>query len=241
VNNEAATDVDKQFQLLIQNGVRLQDTFDSEQSIEARHIAIIGTWMNQALDFIEPAMPTADARFHELRKIGHAYSNAPSVLPGDTSEDIAKIRTVLIRAYEYFRAWHRRDFSQIEPGVRARACHGSLDETWRFSRNDVLGPLKGKEDGQTKQTALLHSYGRMYCWVRSMVNLGNENDGAVLIAEHALALAACLRAILEIFLDLNLLARNEIKDGPEKFFSFEKVARHKIAKKSLCLWGRYQG
>lgn len=240
MGNDAAADVDVQFQSLIQQGSGLQGTFDSEQAIEPKHIAIIRNWMNQTLDLIEPAMPPDDAEFNKLRGIEQAYSNATSVLPGDTSEDIRGFRAALASAYEYFRAWYERDFSQIEPGVRARACHGILDETWRFSRNDLLGPLKGKEDGRTKRTALLHSFGRMYCWVHSMVRLGNENDGEILIAEHALALAACLRAIFEIFLDINLLGCDKIAEGPEKFFSFEKVARHKIAKKSLGLDEAYK-
>ena len=240
MSNNAATDVDKQFQLLIQQGLGLQGTFDSEQSIEPRHIAIIGKWVNQALDLIKPAMPPDDGEFEKLNEIGQAYSNATSVLPGDSSKDIAKIRTALTRAYKYFRARHKRDFSVIEPGVRARACHGILHETWRFIRNDLLGPLKDKEDGRTKRTALLHSFGRKYCWVHSMVKLGNQNDGEIPIAEHALALAACLRAIFEIFLDMNLLRSDKIADGPEKFFSFEKVARHKIARKSLALDKAYE-
>jgi len=73
-----------------------------------------------------------------------------------------------------------------------------------------------------------------------MVKLGGENDIKTPIAEHALALAACLRATLEIFLDIKLLESGKIEKGPEKFFSFEKVARHKIAKNSLELDKEYK-
>jgi len=100
--------------------------------------------------------------------------------------------------------------------------------------------LVGKEDGRTKRTALLHSYGRMYCWVHSMVKLGNGNEGEVPIAEHAAVLGGCLRAILELFLDISLLKWETIEQGPEKFFSFEKVARHEFAKSSMDLDKEYK-
>jgi hypothetical protein len=240
VGNDTPVEVEAQFQLLIEQGVGLLAAFESEEAIEPQHIAIISKWMNLALDFIEPAMPPDDAEFNTLARIRQAYSQATSILPGNTTEDIRKVHRALIRAYEYFRAWSKRDFSRIMPALRAKTCHGILGETWRFCRNDFLSSLKGKEDGRTKRTALLHSYGRMYSWVHSMVKLGDENDIRTPIAEYALGLAACLRAIFEIFLDIELLRSNKIKDGPEKFFSFEKVARHKIAKNSLELDKEYE-
>jgi hypothetical protein len=240
VGNDTEADVSAQFQLLIQQGSGLQTAFDSEKAIEPKHIAMIRAWINQALDLIEPAVPPGDIEFNALTQIRQAYSNTTSILPGNTSEHIRRVHAALVRAHEYFRAWCTRDFSQIEPAVRARASHAALDETWRFSRNELLGELKGKQDGRTKRTALLHSYGRMFCWAHSMVKLGNDNDGETLIAEHSLGLAACLRAIFEIFLDVNLLRGDRIKEGPEKFFCFEKVARHKIAQSSLELDKEYK-
>jgi hypothetical protein len=240
MGNDIEADVEVQFQSLIQQGSWLQGAFDSEQEIEPKHITVIRNWVNQALDLIEPMVPPGDAEFNRLMQIRQAYSNTTSVLPGNTSEHIREVHTALIRAHEYFLIWCKSDFSRIEPRVRARACHAALDETWRFSRNDLLGLLKGKEDGRTKRTALLHSYGRMFCWVHSMVKLGSDNDGEPLIAEHALGLAACLRAVFEISLDIDLLGGDKVKEGPEKFFSFEKVARHKIARSSLELDKEYK-
>lgn len=235
VCNNTMTGVDSRFQSLIKQGSQLQGTFKAEQAIEARHITIIWTWINQALDLIEPAMPPEDPRVEALMSIKHAYSNVTCILPGDTSEHIRKILDALNTAHEYFTTWCKCDFSQVKPASRARASHGALAEAWLFSRDKLLGSLKGKENGRTKRTALLHSYGRMYFWVQSMVKLGDGNDTETLIAEHVLTLAGSLRAILELFLDISLLACDKIEEGPEKFFSFEKVARHKIAKSSLKL------
>ncbi len=238
--SNAAKAVDMQFRELIQQGLNLQAVFESEQAIKPKHIAIIQNWMNQTLELIEPVMPPDDAGFDHIKRIGKTYSKATLVLPGDTLNDIRKIYVALITAYDYFCAWCRRDFSEIEPSMRARACHDILVETWRFTRSSLLKSLLRKEDGRTKRTALLHSYGRMYCWIHSMVRLGNENDDEIPVAEYALTLAACLRATFEIFLDINLLEHDKIMKGVEKFFSFEKVARHKIAKKSLSLHERYK-
>lgn len=240
MGSDTEANIDAQFQLLIEQGLNLQGAFDSEQAIKPEHISLIREWVNQALDLIKPAMPPDDPEFNTLGQIGQAYSNTTSILPGNTSEHIRKVRVVLTTARDYFRAWYRRDFSRVDPGVRAQACLQALDETWGFSRDSLLGLLKGREDGRTKRTALLHSYGRMYCWVHSMVKLGYANDAQVLIAEHAPALGGCLRAILELLLDINLLKGDRIEQGPEKFFSFEKVARHKIAKSSVDLDKEYK-
>lgn len=162
-----------------------------------------------------------------------------NILPGDTSGHIRQIIESLNMAYEYFKTWCNFDWSQIAPENRADVCHRALVETWRFSRIRIIGSLKGKEDGRTKRTALLHSFGRMYCLIKSMVKLGKKDDAGTLIAEHSLALAGCLRAILELFLDINLLAGDIVEKGPEKFFSFQNVERYRIAKNSLQLHEEY--
>lgn len=239
MSNYGENEIGDLFQSMISEGSGLLNAFDAEQAIQEKHISLIRGWIDQAISIIEPSMPPDSKEFKKLCKIKERYSSVTNILPGDTSGHIRQIIESLNMAYEYFKTWCNFDWSQIAPENRADVCHRALVETWRFSRIRIIGSLKGKEDGRTKRTALLHSFSRMYCLVQSMVKLGNKDDVGTLIAEHSLALAGCLRAILELFLDINLLAGDMVKKGPEKFFSFQNVERHRIAKNSLRLHKKY--
>jgi hypothetical protein len=72
-----------------------------------------------------------------------------------------------------------------------------------------------------------------------MVTLGNKDAVQTFAVEHVFALAGCSRAVFELFLDVILLAQEKIENAPEKFFSFEKVARHRVANNSLTLHQQY--
>ena len=239
MSNSEENEIGDLFQSMISEGTGLHNAFNAEQAIQEKHITLIRGWINQAISLIEPSMPPDSEEFKKLCKIKEMYSSVTNILPGDTSEHIRQMIESLNMAYEYFKTWCNFDWSQIAPENRIDVCHGALVKTWLFSRIRIICSLQGKEDGRTKRTALLHSFGRMYCLVHSMVKLGNKDDVVVLIAEHNLALAGCLRAILELFLDINLLAGDMVERGPEKFFSFENVERHRIAKNSLQLHENY--
>ncbi len=233
-NNNTVHEVDNSFQILIGKGSELLKAFETEQAIQPEHITIISNWINQALGFIEPAMPQDSEELKQLREIVRSYSNATRILPGDTNLHISKILEWLKIAYKYFKVWCGFDWSEIDPAERASMCHAALKESWKFVRGELISSLMDKENGRTKRTALLHSYGRMYMWIHSMVKLGSENNKGD-VAEHCHALAGCLRAVFEIFLDINLLARDTINNGVEMFFSFEGIKRFRIAKNSLEL------
>jgi hypothetical protein len=81
VDNDTKPDVDAQFRFLIEQGSRLQAAFESEQAVEPRHIAVIRSWMVQALDLIEPTMPPDSAEFNSLAGVREAYSHGVTILP----------------------------------------------------------------------------------------------------------------------------------------------------------------
>ena len=117
--------------------------------------------------------------------------------------------------------------TRLAPKVQADIWYRQIKETADFARSKVIGKLVGQEDGRTKKTAMLHIYGRMYAWIGSMAKLDSRNDYQ--------ALASCLRAILELYLDINLLCGEVIENGIEKFFSLADVTKFKTAKNSLRL------
>jgi hypothetical protein len=235
--NSAVAEEDALFQNLAREGSELLKLFDAERAIQPKHISIIRGWINQALDLIEIelALPPDSTEFVRLCELRKTYSTVTSILPGDTSEHILQVLECLKTAYKYFKALSGFDWSQIAPEERTGMCYSALAETWQFSRKKLIGSLKGKEDGRTKRTALLHSYGNMYCWVHGMVKLGAKSDEGDDIAEHCHTLAGCLRAVLEIFLDINLLAKEIVDNAAEKFFSFQKIEKSRVARNLLKL------
>lgn len=227
------------FELLIDSGQQILRLLTAEEAIGPTHIAIIRRWIEHAADFIGPVMPPKSPEYESLKDIRRAYEQVTHILPGNPSEDIIKVLSGLRRARKRFVACCESAFSRVHPAERTRACHAVLNETWQFIRDNLIEMLKGKENGRTKRTAMLHSYGRMYSWVQSMVTLGNRHGGQTAIVEHVFALAGCLRAVFELLLDVNLLAQEKVENASEKFFSFEKVARHKVANNSLALHQQY--
>lgn len=58
-------------------------------------------------------------------------------------------------------------------------------------------------------------------WVHSMVKLDNT--------ENCLALAGCLRAILELYIDINLMACRKITNDVDKYFYFQDIEKWNMA------------
>ena len=57
--------------------------------------------------------------------------------------------------------------------------------------------------------------------------------------EHCLALAASLRAILELYVDLNLIDQGTITNGAEKYFSFPTVEKCRSARSIVDMRKRF--
>jgi hypothetical protein len=86
----------------------------------------------------------------------------------------------------------------------------------------LVNNLIGKENGKTHRTAMLYIYGRIYFWAQSMVKLDKIED--------CFALAGSLRAILELYVDMNLMANSGNLNDIEKYFSFQQVEKWNKAK-----------
>ncbi len=227
MKEDAIKQVKKDFDILINNGLGLLGAFRDEQNIKPEHISLISNWISEAIDYIKPVMPMNYPKFYEICNIKTTYDSVVHVLPGDSSEHISQVLDCLKTAYKYFEIGSNYDVTKLPPETTARVFYEQIKATRDFAQQNIIGQLIGREDGRTKKAAMLHTYGRIYLWVQSMVALDS--------AKHFPALAGCLRAIFELYLDINLLANEIIKDGVEKFFSFPDVMKVKTAKNSLKL------
>ena len=136
--------------------------------------------------------------------------------------DICRVLQNLKIANDHLLAFENADYKNIPPENLANINYEQLKRASDFAKQQLIKELKGKENGVTSKTTILNIYGKICLWVQSIIKM----DGP----ECCLALASSVRAILELFIDLNLIDRDIIKYGVDKYFSFPRVEKYRRAK-----------
>lgn len=62
MSNYGENEIGDLFQSMISKGTGLLNAFDAEQAIQEKLITLIRDWINQALNIIEPSIPTQNFR-----------------------------------------------------------------------------------------------------------------------------------------------------------------------------------
>ena len=124
------------------------------------------------------------------------------------------------------------DYKNIPPENLAHINFDQLKRAFDYVKVQLIKDLKDKEDGQTSRTAMLNTYGRICLWIKSMIKLDEPGD--------CLALAASVRAILELYIDLNLIDQGRITDIAEKYFSFPIVEKWRTARRIVNMRKKFQ-
>jgi hypothetical protein len=209
---------------LLATGNRLLQRLNNLSVPDSQLPKDIAVWVCEVTDQVLPLMPEDCQDYSELNLIRNQYTTNQSVLLPSAASDIRKMCENLHIAYECVCAAFSTDSSKIPPQKLAEISYidiiSSLDEV---DKSQLIQHLQGKENGRTCKTAILNIYGKIYLWIRSIAKLNKPED--------CLALAGAVRAILELYVDLNLLARNLVQDAAEKFFSFPDIEKWRVAKK----------
>lgn len=193
----------------------------------------IASWISTVTDDILALMPEDCPDFSVLSAMKSQYARTPSIIQPSAENDIRCVLKNVRIAYDCSAAVANADERNIPPANMAAMSFDSLKEIVEYVRREVIERLKGRKDGRTQKTALLHIYARIYLWAQSMVKLDRIED--------CLALAGALRAILEHYVDLRLIEAGSVRNDLEKYFSFQDVERWRKArnvvqtKKSLGL------
>ncbi len=182
----------------------------------------IATWIIETIDEILPLMPNDYPDYGKLVEIKTQYMDSQSILRTSAKAEIYTVIQNLRIAHECTIAAMNADYKNIPTESLAHMNYKQLKRLSDYVKEQLIGKLKGREDGSTSRTAILNIYGRICLWILSMMKL----DGP----ENCLALAASVRSILESYVDLNLIAQDKIADGPEKYFTFPNVEKWRSAK-----------
>jgi hypothetical protein len=188
----------------------------------------ISNWISLAIDELLAIMPEEWEDYAELAKIRSQYTRDQSILQSSSEDHIRKILKNLHSVRECAMASAEADAKDIPRQNLALMSHEQLRQSVDYVKAELIPRLMGKENGRTRKTAVLHVYGRIYMWAQSMVKLDAIAD--------SLALAGCVRAILELYVDLNLMVSSAIPEDVEKYFSFQRVEQWGKARSTAKSW-----
>jgi hypothetical protein len=185
----------------------------------------IAQWILEVIEELLSLMPTNCPDYDKLGEIKTQYMDNQSILLPSARADLEKVLQNVIIANDCVLAASKADYKDIPPENIAQINFQQLKRASDYVKTQLIKELKGREDGWTSRAAILNIYGRIILWVQSMIKL----DGP----ENCLALAANVRAILELYVDLNLIDQDRITDGVEKYFSFPTVEKCRNAKSTI--------
>ncbi|MBN2155281.1 MAG: hypothetical protein JW776_04510 [Candidatus Lokiarchaeota archaeon] len=146
------------------------------------------------------------------------------IIQYDTN-DISVVIDSLQLCLAFFKWLTGFDVSILDRRQQANFYFGPLESIVNYLYVNLIPKLIGLEDGRTKNTALLHLYGRMFLLAFGLVKLNEVRCCQIL--------AASLRSMLELYIDFFLISRELIDNGIEKYFVFDMVHHYRSAKKLL--------
>jgi hypothetical protein len=187
----------------------------------------ISLWVDVVTQSFLPLMPTDHSDYKIVNEIRSRYVENQSILLPSASTDIRKLLEHWKIAHQCVIAFLNADVRDVPPENLTNIYYDQLKELTVYVTANLIEKLKGREDGKTANTAILHIYGRMYLWVQSMIKLNK--------AEDTLALASCLRAIMELYVDINIMSCRADSKDIEKYFSFQKIEKWNKAKQVVKL------
>lgn len=220
-------EINKEYVSLIRRGRHLLDCIKrGDLQIE------IHLWIIEATDHILPFMPTEISDYQVIKEIRQQYEESKLIIPGEIFTHVSKVIEHLLHAHGCFNLGSIGKYEDIPTENLACISYDLIKQLTDYVKNNLVNQLIGKEDGRTKKTALLHTYGQILCWMESIINLSRAVDYQ--------AIASCTRAILELFIDMHLLYKSNEQIDIERYFSFPDVSKWKTAKKITNLREEYK-
>ena len=118
-----------------------------------------------------------------------------------------------------------------KPEMMAEGHTVGLRAILEFHNWCVLPALNTLVNPTPRELALKLLYGRIRLLADTLLVLRN--------VRHFQSIVGASRTAIELYIDMHLLARNAIENGPEKFFAFDRVQRLKAARRMVEFHDRY--
>jgi hypothetical protein len=182
----------------------------------------ISIWISSAAKELLFFLPKVHSDYDKINEIQTRYANTQSILLPSAYNDVCNVLDSLRKVGQCIVDSVNADYKNIPSAKLSAVFYEQIKNSTAYITAELIEKLKDKDDGKTRRAAMLHIYSRIYSWVQSMVKLDAMED--------CLALAGSLRAILELFIDINLMARRTDPNDVERYSSFEEVAKWKSAR-----------
>ncbi len=216
----------KYIQQLIVNlqneGLRFLQRLSNMVVVDSRLPSDVAEWIKDSTSQILPLMPEDISDYDKVIKIKNRYTQSPSILHLSAKEDVRFLIHHLQMARDCANEVFRADTKDIPPQNLANMAYLGLEYVIKeIAATQLIDKLKGREDGVTSNTAMLHIYGKVCMWTKSMARMNRTED--------LLALAGSVRAVLELYVDINLFFIEAIPNGAEKYFKYHQVEKWRVA------------
>jgi hypothetical protein len=217
----------REYRLLIEKGEGILS------GIQSGNLTIdIHGWIIKVIDHIIPLMLSDISEYQELVRIKGECESSNIIIPGEQYKQVSKVLENLKIACGFFVSFMEGNHEDVPPKNFVDIAYDRLKGFVGIVGTHLLSELKGKEDGKTTRTAMLHTYGRLYCLADGMLRLNQSHD--------YIAISGVLRAMLELYLDMRLLEQDIIGNGADKFFGFTKVQKYRDATTITKLRKKYR-
>lgn len=180
-------------------------------------------WIGRGVSYLNANFPKAiiKADFPQVFAMNERASLSSTIIVTEDNDDVALVLAALNKCRAFLNWLPSFDDSSLSPEDKKQFWFSSLNELLIFTQQEVLGLLRGKEDGRTLRTAMLHLYGRFFCFLKSIVSLDRQADCYLLIG--------ALRILLELYVDIFLIKNECIENGIEKFFHHHALYKYRTA------------
>lgn len=181
------------------------------------------SWISRGVEYIYSLLPETiiDSDFIEVAKIHEFRVGKSQIITSSYKENISKVIGALDACLRFFEWFLVFDDNELDAQQKVRFHFDSLEAIVLYAQKELVPSLMGMENGITKKTALLHLYGRIFSVAYGIVKLNDSNCCHLL--------AASLRILLEVYIDMLLIKDGLIANDIKKFFSFFDVFTYRSA------------
>lgn len=206
----------------LSNGNALLRRLDSHSN-DSRLPNDISSWITENTSQILQLMPPEIPDYEKISALNDKYTNTTNILTLSVKQDIEKVLEHIKIMHDCTVLVCKANYKDIPPKNLAVIGYQGLQNTLDcFETSGFFRTLNKQANGITPKTAIINIYGRILLWLRSMYKLNKTED--------CLSLAGCVRSILELYVDLNILITDKIEDAAKKYFSFPRIEKLRVAK-----------
>ncbi|OHB54069.1 MAG: hypothetical protein A2Y12_11935 [Planctomycetes bacterium GWF2_42_9] len=187
----------------------------------------IDKWIESGARYVYSLFPKKiiESDFVDVADICRKDVNKNKVITSHYKQAVKKVLTALETCRSFCQWFSAFELEKLNIRQTAKYNFCFLEAVASYIQKEVILLFVNVKESRTKQTALIHLYGRIFQLVLSIIKLDEHKDCQLLVAS--------LRSLLELYIDMQLIKSSIIENDIEKFFSFYEIYLFNSASKLL--------